>query len=826
MRFPVFAAALLCASAAAFAQTENARDYNPLLAEGDARFNHGDTDGAIDSYSRALLANPRLTAGYARRGRAYRAKGVLDKALLDLDHAVNMNPEDPFTRRERGHVQMARADWEAAITDYSVSIQQDATDHMSVYNRGLARLQAGRLDDAVADFTLNLKANPENAAAFAYRGMTFNRKGDPARAQADFYQALRLNPRYIAAYVERARLFNVAKDWPAALKDLGEAIRLEPREKAHYFNRAAVHAAKGDLPAALADYTRVLEMDPDSVETYRARALILERKDDLLGAMEDYAKGLDLEPRDGGLYLARESFRLKKEQLDEAIADYSRAIDKDFQYPLTLSRRAELRHRKQDYVNALADIERALVLAPKTPYYYQTRGDIRRDRGDLKPASEDFSKALDLGQAPETAGPRLVVVNLRLGGLEAGLATCTALIRRYPAFGWAYAERGRLRMGKVERKEALSDLDQGLSLNADLADYYAVRGDLRESREMWAGAVEDYAVALKKDSTNAALHAACGRCLRRAGKPDEATAAYSRSLELAPGVAWVLTERAELAVERKAWDAAIKDSSDALRANPGFLWATLARARAQAGKGDAAQAIADYGDAIQTAPTMAALYAERAAQRKKANDEQGASQDLVRAQELDSVNSGKPTVADYKKILESGTDGEKTRALAALGTLATPEAVAVIAAEAGGPDARLRTIAAWELGRARAVDRSDQLASLLQDPEASVRGAAAAALGLLHTRPPKEAAVPPRPAFVPALAALLKDPEAMVRGRVIQALLQIDAREYIKDVEGLLTDTGKTSVPDGQSKEWIALEVREVASRALEAWKAPGENQE
>jgi HEAT repeat protein len=181
-------------------------------------------------------------------------------------------------------------------------------------------------------------------------------------------------------------------------------------------------------------------------------------------------------------------------------------------------------------------------------------------------------------------------------------------------------------------------------------------------------------------------------------------------------------------------------------------------------------------------------------------------------------------VADYQQLLQTGTDEEKTNALAALGTLASPEAVVVIAAAAGGPDARLRTIAAWELGRARAVDRSDQLAALLQDSEASVRGAAAAALGLLHARPPKEAASPARPPFAPALAALLKDPEAMVRGRAIQALLQIDAREYIKDVESLLTDTGKTSVPDGQSKEWIALEVREVATRAMEVWKATAEN--
>ncbi len=820
MKLPAFAAALLLAAASpALAQNAPSKDYNPLIAEGDDRHNHGDVDGSIDSYTRALAANPSLAPAYARRGRAYRTKGNLEKALTDLDHAINMNSLDPWSRRERGHVHMARSDWQDAIADYSVAIQQDVTDHMSVYNRGIAELQAGKLDAAIADFTQNLKMNPENAPAYANRGVAFNRKGDPTRAQADFYQALRLNPKNTAAYTERARLFAAAKDWTAAIKDLSAAIKVEPREKNHYFNRAFVLAAKGDVAGAIADYTKVLEIDPDSVDGYRARAVVLERKDDLLGALEDYKKALVLEPRDAGLYLAREAYRLKKDQLDDAIADYSRAIEKDFQFPVTYARRAELRHKKQDLQNALTDIERALILAPKSAYYFQVRGDIKRDLGELQAASEDYLKALDLGQAPETAAPRLVAVNYRIGGLEAGLSTCNTLVRRYPAFGWVYAERGRLRVEKNERKEAMADLDQAFAFNPDLPEYYAVRGDLREGRELWAGAAEDYTVALKTDGKNAGLHASLGRCLRRAGKADAATEALSKALVLAPDLVWARSERAEIAVERKDWDNAIQDSTEALRLNPGFLWATLARARAQAGKGEAAKAIADYSDAIQSAPTLGLLYAERGAQRKLAKDEVGAGQDLARAAELEP-GAYRPTVADYKAILETGSDEEKTKALAALGTMATPEAVVVLAAVAGGPDARLRTIAAWELGRARAVDRSDQLAALLKDSEASVRGAAAAALGLLHAHPPQEAASPARPSFVPALAALLKDPEAMVRGRAIQALLMIDAREYIKDVEGLLTDTGKTSVPDGQSKEWIALEVREVASRALEVWKA------
>src|SRR5262249_39124904 len=146
-----------------------------------------------------------------------------------------------------------------------------------------------------------------------------------------------------------------------------------------------------------------------------------ELKDELLPALEDYEKAIALEPRDATLYLAREAFRVKKGQLDEAIADYHRAIEKDFQFHVTFGRRAELRHRKADYLAALQDVERAQALAPKNSAYAQLHGDIKRDLEDLHAAAEDYGKALDLGQALESAGPRLVDVNGRMGGRDAAI---------------------------------------------------------------------------------------------------------------------------------------------------------------------------------------------------------------------------------------------------------------------------------------------------------------------------------------------------------------------------------------------------------------------
>src|SRR5579862_424100 len=116
------AAAILCAATAAAPAPQEAKD-SPLLQEGDLRYNSADLNGSIDSYTRALLSNPSLAAAYARRGRSYRAKGDLDQALVDLDHAINLLPKDPWSRRERALVFMARQTWEPAIADFDVAVK-------------------------------------------------------------------------------------------------------------------------------------------------------------------------------------------------------------------------------------------------------------------------------------------------------------------------------------------------------------------------------------------------------------------------------------------------------------------------------------------------------------------------------------------------------------------------------------------------------------------------------------------------------------------------------------------------------------------------------
>ena len=69
------------------------------LKEGNERFERGDYEAAVASYTRALQISPKDAGAYARRGRAYRKKGELDRAISDLDHAVGLDNRDRWIGR-------------------------------------------------------------------------------------------------------------------------------------------------------------------------------------------------------------------------------------------------------------------------------------------------------------------------------------------------------------------------------------------------------------------------------------------------------------------------------------------------------------------------------------------------------------------------------------------------------------------------------------------------------------------------------------------------------------------------------------------------------
>ena len=176
-----------------------------LIKSGNAKFDAGDFEGAIEAFDKAINLNPadksQLAEAYSDRGSAKNELSRREDAIADLDEAMRLCDE---------------------------AIEIDSKNARAWYNRGAAKNELSRYEGAIADFDEAIRLNPEYAVAWSNRGFAKNKLGRLEEAIADYNEAIRLDPKNAAAWNNRGSSKFRIGDFDGALEDFTEALRLSP----------------------------------------------------------------------------------------------------------------------------------------------------------------------------------------------------------------------------------------------------------------------------------------------------------------------------------------------------------------------------------------------------------------------------------------------------------------------------------------------------------------------------------------------------------------------------------------------------------------------
>jgi tetratricopeptide (TPR) repeat protein len=164
---------------------------------------HGDLEGALAEYDKALADDPRAATIYVKRGGVRRAKGDLEGALSDYDAAYAIDPHsvqnDRFVAEafsDRGNVRSAKLDMDGALADFNKAIFCYQGNPDFYLKRGQARLINGDYAGAVTDIDNGLALKPDDklaSIAYAVRGYARIQQNDEDAARKDFDQSVKLN---------------------------------------------------------------------------------------------------------------------------------------------------------------------------------------------------------------------------------------------------------------------------------------------------------------------------------------------------------------------------------------------------------------------------------------------------------------------------------------------------------------------------------------------------------------------------------------------------------------------------------------------------------
>lgn len=221
---------------AALALTKSAKMRAATLAERGRSYDiQKKYERALEDLDAAIDLDPDSYRAHYQRGLTHGHMGNYLPGRSDLEEAFRINPQYYRAKSSLGVNYMHTRDYSEAIANLSDVIENRPKLHLPYFHRGIAYMRTGRYSDALADFSSILKLHPKQKRAFVRRASAYVYLGNYSAAESDYAAADRLQTLSTKNKLARARLAFYAADYPearqrfAALFSTNPAIMSEAR---------------------------------------------------------------------------------------------------------------------------------------------------------------------------------------------------------------------------------------------------------------------------------------------------------------------------------------------------------------------------------------------------------------------------------------------------------------------------------------------------------------------------------------------------------------------------------------------------------------------
>lgn len=263
-------AALVLGVLLAWYTVRQEREFQRLIAAGDAALARDQTFGAIEAFSGALALKRESMLAYLKRGDTYRRRGELEPALRDLRQAAALDPAAPRPIELLGDVNTAMGRYERAAEHYRAFTQLDDQSPRVFYKLALAFYRNGRVEQAIEPLRRAVALDDRFTEAHYLLGLCLGDRADEAGALEALTRAVEINPAFAAAREELADLYARADRRQDTIEQLEALAALEPARAERLIGVGLAYARWGRTDAAILTLGRAAERFPDEPSVYTA----------------------------------------------------------------------------------------------------------------------------------------------------------------------------------------------------------------------------------------------------------------------------------------------------------------------------------------------------------------------------------------------------------------------------------------------------------------------------------------------------------------------------------------------------------------------------
>jgi tetratricopeptide (TPR) repeat protein len=263
-------AALMAGVLLAWYGVRQQREFQRLIAAGDAALAREQTSEAIEAFSGALALKSDSMLAHLKRGDTYRRRGELNAALRDLGEAAALDLSAPRPIELLGDVNVTLARYDQAAAHYRAFTQLDDRSPRVLYKLGLAHYRNGQTAQAIDALKQAIALDNRMVESHYLLAMCLRDQGNEREALRELARTLEINAAFIAAREELADLHEQAGRRRDAVEQLEALAALEPERAERLIAVGLAYARWGRTETAIVTLGRAAERFPDRDDVYVA----------------------------------------------------------------------------------------------------------------------------------------------------------------------------------------------------------------------------------------------------------------------------------------------------------------------------------------------------------------------------------------------------------------------------------------------------------------------------------------------------------------------------------------------------------------------------
>ncbi|MCP4367117.1 MAG: tetratricopeptide repeat protein [Deltaproteobacteria bacterium] len=314
---------------------------------------------AISELNNAINLNPNNADAYINRGKTHAKQGEHNKAILDYSRAIDINPNSDEAYINRGRSQASNGEHNKAISDYSKAIETNPNNVEANIERGKIYTSQGKHSKAISDYSNAIKINPDSADAYIHQGKSHSRQGENNKAILDYTRAKEINSDLVDIHI-----------------NYGKPFKVYSKTAASYFVRGQKLMQANHYKEAILAFDKAIELDEDFPEAFLNRGTIYWAK-----YMSNKLPSADTNTND-------KLSSLSKEYKDHETFHYNKDVSTVI--------KGVIFHEKDLISLAISDFSNAILLNPKSAIAYYNRGSVYLVIGQINKVILDWNKSFEI----------------------------------------------------------------------------------------------------------------------------------------------------------------------------------------------------------------------------------------------------------------------------------------------------------------------------------------------------------------------------------------------------------------------------------------------